>query len=191
MARNMSENNYVVKSPKLTITPSDESRPWDTDWIITLTKEEDKQIGTLSLAGEKVLGTIPLQVNLVEEYRNKGYGTEVITMMVNWLFRIKSIYEVSAETDKENDKAVKALQKSGFVYRSIDGRTEHYSITKPKTAWTGLYLFIGVFLGLIFGIVFSHILISMAAGIIISTSIGLSLDMAANKEREKITGGKR
>ncbi|MBR6478610.1 MAG: hypothetical protein IKS85_09215 [Lachnospiraceae bacterium] len=83
---------------------------------------------------------------------------------------------------------LRTLKKNGFVYRDSEGRTEYYSRTKPKTAWTGLYLFLGIFLGFILGIVFAHIVTGMIAGIAIGVSIGLSMDLAANKEREKVTG---
>ena len=109
-------------------------------------------------------------------------------MMVDWAFRFQNIYEVSAETDRENDKCVKALKKAGFVYREGEGRMEKYSITKPKTAWTGLYLFIGIALGLVLGIVFSHVITGLIAGVVIGVSFGASLDLAAKKEREKVTG---
>lgn len=184
----MAENELAVKSPKITITPSDEQDLWEKDWNITLTKEPDQKIGTVSFRGDKALGTVPIHVELEQAYQNKGYGTECFGMMVAWLFHYGNIYEVKAETDRENDKCVKALKKNGFVMRNNEGRMETYSIMKPKTAWTGLYLFIGIFLGLILGIVISHVLVGMIIGVLIGVSIGLSMDMTANKAREKVTG---
>ena len=178
---------HVVKSPRITITASDDSDLWNKDWIISLTKDE-KKIGTFSFAGDKELGTVPIHIELDEEYRNQKIGREAIIMMVDWAFRFQNIYEVSAETDRENDKCVKALKKAGFVYREGEGRMEKYSITKPKTAWTGLYLFIGIALGLVLGIVFSHVITGLIAGVVIGVSFGASLDLAAKKEREKVTG---
>lgn len=182
------ERKHVVKSPKITIVATDDKDIWNADWNIYLTEDEEQKIGTFSFAGEKVLGTIPIHVQLDEQYRNKGYGTEAIAIMTAWAFHFKNIYEVKAETDRENDKCVKALKKNGFVYREFEGRTEYYSLTRPKTAWTGLYLFLGILLGFILGIVFSHIITGMIVGIVIGVSIGLSMDVAANKEREKVTG---
>ena len=178
---------HVVKSPRITITASDDSDLWNKNWIISLTKDE-KKIGTFSFAGDKALGTIPIHIELDAEYRNQKYGREAIIMMVDWAFRFQNIYEITAETDRENDKCVKALKKAGFVFREGEGRMEKYSITKPKTAWTGLYLFIGIALGLVLGIVFSHIITGMIAGVVIGVSFGASLDLAAKKEREKVTG---
>lgn len=180
-------NNHVVKTPKVTIVASDDNDIWNADWHIHLTNG-NQRIGTFSFAGEKVLGTIPIHVELDEAFRNQGYGTEVIEAMTDWAFRFKNIYEITAVTDRENDKCVKALRKNDFVCRETEGRIETYSKTRPKTAWTGLYLFIGIFLGFIMGIVFAHVITGMIVGVVIGVSIGLSMDSAANKERQKVTG---
>ena len=179
---------HVVKSSKLIITASDDSDIWNADWNIALAKEPEKKIGTISFVGEKVLGAVPIHVELEEAYRNHGYGTEAVSMMTSWAFHFKNIYEIVTESDRENDKWIKVLKKNGFVYRDSEGRTERYSCVKPKTAWTGLYLFIGIFLGLILGIVLAHVKTGLIIGVVIGLIFGLSLDSKANKERESVTG---
>lgn len=185
----MEKGKYCVSSPKITIKAVDENDPWNADWEIFLNKE-DVKIGKLNFAGEKALGTVPLYMELEKQYRNKGYGTEAAIMIVDWLFHFPNVYEVSCEVDRENDKGVKALRKAGFVNRDGEGggRMVHYSITKQKTSWTGLYLFLGIAIGLVLGIILQHAIAGMIAGVVIGVSIGLSLDVKANKAREKITG---
>ncbi len=183
----MATDNHIIKSPKITISASDDNDLWNKEWIITLTGKDEK-IGTVTFAGVKVLGTIPIHVELDEPYRNKGLGTQAFIMMVDWAFRFSNIYEVTAVTDRENDKCVKALGKAGFVYRSEEGRMATYSITKAKTAWLGLYLFLGIAVGLVLGIIFQHVIAGMIVGVVIGISIGASLDIKANKERQKVTG---
>ncbi|MDE5747218.1 MAG: hypothetical protein K2I21_06540 [Acetatifactor sp.] len=46
---------------------------------------EKEQLGTASFAGEKFLGAVPLNVELMPKYRNRGFCTEIIRMMVNWV----------------------------------------------------------------------------------------------------------
>lgn len=185
----MEDSKYIITSPQIKIVATDESDPWNKDWDIFLTKKETK-IGKLTFAGEKALGTVPLYVELDEEYRNKGYGTKAIIMIVDWLFHFKNVYEVSCEVDRENDKGVKSLRKAGFINRDGEGggRMVHYTITKQRTGWTGLYLFLGIAVGLVLGIVLQHPIAGMIAGVVIGISIGLSMDVKANKEREKVTG---
>lgn len=70
----MGKKGFYLKSEKLTITPSNEEDLWESDWVIALRQGEKEQIGTASFAGEKLLGAVPLQVELAQNYRNRGWG---------------------------------------------------------------------------------------------------------------------
>lgn len=184
----MSRKSFYLKSEILTITPSNEEDLWESDWIIAFRKGEKEQIGTASFAGEKLLGAIPLKVELAQKYRNRGLGTEVIKMMVNWAFLYKNIYEVVSRVEHENDKGVNALQKAGFVFRGKEGNVETYSIVKEKTAWTGIYVAVGIIMGLILGLVFNNAWLGFAIGFISCLCMGKILDYNALKYRESVTG---
>ncbi|MBP5223117.1 MAG: GNAT family N-acetyltransferase [Lachnospiraceae bacterium] len=185
----MAKSVYLQKSDKITIQPTDEQHLWDSDWVIAL-RDDGTAIGTISFEGEKALGTVPLNIVLEERYRNRGFGTEAIRMMVDWAFLHKNVYEVTAVSEHENDKFVHALEKAGFVFRDGDRHIENYSIKKQKTAWTGLYLGIGIVLGLILGFVLNNFYAGMVVGVAVSTLIGAALDISAAKDREKVTGRK-
>ena len=184
----MENDKLVVASPKIMIIPTDEQDLWEKHWKIVLAKEQEKVIGFLTFQGEKALGTVPFGIELSKEYRNQGYGTEAIRMMVDWLFHFNNIYEIRTESDRENDAYLKALKKAGFVRRGNEGRIETYSIVKPKTAWTGLYLFIGIILGMFLGLMINQLVAGLLIGIVIGLSIGLPMDAKRNKEREQVTG---
>lgn len=180
-----------VSSSILSIVPSDEGALWNADWIIYLKQEgETTQIGKVSFAGEKEYGEIPFYIELKEEYRNQGYGTQAIRMMTGWAFKHGPVYEITAVTEHSNDKAVRALKKAGFVYREGDRRVETYSMVKPKTNWLGLYVIIGICVGLVLGVVISNSYIGLGIGLVVSVILGGSMDVASRKEREKITGKK-
>lgn len=182
------DKKNLLKSSRITIEPSDEKDLWNADWIISLTKGDGERIGKASFAGEKVRGTVPLTVELEEEYRNQGYGTEVICKMVDWAFRHPNVYEVKSETEHENDKAVKALEKAGFIYRESDQQTERYSVVKAKSNWLGIYLVIGICLGLVLGIVLSALQLGFVIGLVICVIIGAAMDNSEKRKREKVTG---
>ncbi len=182
------DKKNLLKSSRITIEPSDEKDLWNADWIISLTKGDGERIGKASFAGEKVRGTVPLTVELEEEYRNRGYGTEAICKMVNWAFRHPNVYEVTAETEHENDKAVKALGKAGFVYREGDRQTERYSVVRGRSNWLGIYLVIGICLGLVLGIVLSAPKLGFGIGLVISLITGAAMDNSEKRKREKVTG---
>lgn len=184
----MSKKSFYLKSEIITITPSNEEDLWESDWIIAFRKGEKEQIGTASFAGEKLLGAIPLKVELAQKYRNRGLGTEVIKMMVNWAFLHKNIYEVVSRVEHENDKGVNALQKAGFVFRGKEDNVEIYSIVKAKTAWTGIYVAVGIIMGLILGLVFNNAWLGFAIGFISCLCMGKILDYNALKYRESVTG---
>ncbi len=181
---------YMIKSPYICITPSVDSDRWESDWIILHRKEKNKPIGRVTFAGEKIMGSIPINLELDEPYRNKGYGTEVLKLMVEWAMSYRNIYEVVAVTEHENDKCICALEKAGFVFREEQGGIETYSITKPKTTWAGLYMLIGIIIGMIIGIVFENFGVGMAVGILAAVSIGVPMDMKEVKDREQVTGTK-
>ena len=184
------DKKNLLKSSHITIEPSDEKDLWNADWIISFTKGGKERIGKASFDGEKVRGTVPLKVELEEEYRNQGYGTEAICRMVNWAFRHPNVYEVAAEAEHDNDKAVKALEKAGFVYRGEDQHMEQYSIIRSKSNWLGIYLVIGICLGLLLGIVLSALKLGFVIGLVVSLCIGAAMDSSEKHKREQVTGKK-
>lgn len=184
----MKKNDFCLKSETLTITPSNREDLWESDWIIAFRKGEKEQLGTASFAGEKLLGAVPLNVELMPRYQNRGFGTEIIRMMVNWAFLHKDIFEVVSRVEHENDKGVNALQKAGFVFRGSEDKVETYSIIKGKTAWIGAYVVVGIAVGLILGIVINSVWLGFALGFAASLSVGAIMDANALKYRESVTG---
>ena len=184
----MMKNSFCLKSDTITITPTNMENLWESDWIIAFRKGEKEQLGTASFAGEKLFGAVPLNVELMTKYRNRGLGTEVIRMMVNWAFLHKNVFEVVAKVEHENDKGVNALQKAGFVFRSNEGKVETYSIIKSKTVWTGVYAVVGILVGMIFGIVINSVWLGFVIGLGASLCIGTIMDNNDLKYRESVTG---
>ncbi|MBD5529133.1 MAG: GNAT family N-acetyltransferase [Lachnospiraceae bacterium] len=184
----MMKNSFCLKSDTVTITPSNMENLWESDWIISFRKGEREQLGTASFAGEKFLGAVPLNVELMPKYRNRGFGTEIIRMMVNWAFLHKNVFEVVSKVEHENDKGVYALQKAGFVFRGNEGKLETYSIIKGKTVWTGVYVVVGIFVGMILAIVINSAWLGFVIGLGVSLCIGAIMDNDASKYRESVTG---
>lgn len=184
----MKKNDFCLKSETITITPSNRDDLWESDWIIAFRKGDKEQIGKVSFAGEKRLGSVPLNVELMPKYRNRGLGTEIIRMMVNWAFLHKNVFEVVSRVEHENDKGVNALRKAGFVFRGNEGKVETYSIIKEKTAWIGIYAVVGIVAGMILGIVINSVWLGFAVGFAASLCMGAIMDTNALKYRESVTG---
>ena len=154
----MGKKGFYLKSEKITITPSNEEDLWESDWVVAFRKGEKEQIGTASFAGEKILGAVPLQV------------------------------EVISQVEHENDKGVNALQKAGFVFRGNEGNVETYSILKAQTTWTGVYVAVGIVVGMILGLTLNNLWLGFAGGMISCLCIGTIMDYNAKKYRESVTG---
>jgi len=183
-------SRFTIKTKEMIIEPLDESNVWEGEWVIKIIRDKIIEIGKATFAGEKALGTIPLRVDLLEEYQNKGYGTLAFKLLVEFAFGYKNIYEVEAYTVSDNDKCVNALEKAGFVRRKKEGKNETYSVIKPNTTWLGLYIYIGLLAGLVIGIVINIMWAGLVIGLVIGLLIGAIMDGNAKKERERVTGRK-
>jgi ribosomal-protein-alanine N-acetyltransferase len=50
-----------------------------------------------------------------ESERNKGYGTEAVKLIVEYLFQTRNIQRIQVTTDVENLASQRVLEKNGFV----------------------------------------------------------------------------
>ncbi len=92
----------------------------DEQWFF-IEKNDGTKIGFIShfpRAGETEIG-----YNIVPGQRNKGYATEAIRIIVDYLFLTKNIERIQANADPENFQSWKALEKAGFKREGILRRT--------------------------------------------------------------------
>ncbi len=61
-------------------------------------------------------GTKQLEIGytLLPSERGKGYGTEALRIMVDYLFLSKDVMRIQAQTDQRNAASQKILEKAGF-----------------------------------------------------------------------------
>jgi len=81
---------------------------------------------------------------LLKDERGKGYGSEAVQMMVDYLFLHKNIVRIQAETHPDNKASRRVLEKAGFVLegyirksffsRGVYRDTAMYSILRDE--WT-------------------------------------------------------
>ena len=74
--------------------------------------------------------------SLVPSERGKGYGTEAVEIVVDYLFLSKDIMRVQACTDVRNTASQKALEKAGFKREGIQ-RKGFFS----RGEWTDDYMY--------------------------------------------------
>lgn len=91
----------------------------DEDWGIVMT-ETNELIGTINVVGNetdtktKIIGYV-----LGESYWGKGYMTEALDAVLNYLFEYTDVNRIVASHDIDNPASGKVMQKSGMTFEGI------------------------------------------------------------------------
>jgi diamine N-acetyltransferase len=83
----------------------------DEKWFF-IEKKDGIKIGTIS--HRSVFKIQEIGSSLLPSERGKGYGSEAVRIMVDYLFLSKDIGRIQAHTEARNVAAQKVLQKAGF-----------------------------------------------------------------------------
>lgn len=185
----MKKKTFDINAGDVSVRPKDISNLWEGDWEIVTNDTDKIVIGTLSFAGEKALGAIPMRIDIPDvHYHNRGYGTQAIRAMKEWAFYHKDIFEITAVIEHENSAAITAFQKAGFVFRDGTRTIENYSALKQKTSWLGLYFCIGIVIGLILAAVTTLTWVSLIVSVGACLAVGAAMDAKENIYRNKVMG---
>lgn len=84
----------------------------DERWFF-VEKKDGCRIGWISHS--VIGGSMTIQYALVPAARNRGYCTEAVMMMVDYLFLSQNITRIQAETHTENSASQRVLEKAGFT----------------------------------------------------------------------------
>ena len=79
--------------------------------------EDGKHIGNCSYYGiDRIKGEVELGIMIGDrDYWNKGYGTDIMTTLVNYIFRETNLQRIHLKTLESNRRAQKCFQKCGFT----------------------------------------------------------------------------
>ncbi len=84
-------------------------------WTAILTTE-NKMIGDLCIVGEpNEAGEIEIGYGTYEEFKNKGYMTEIVSGIIEWAKKQAIVKSIIASTDKTNVASFKVLEKNNFI----------------------------------------------------------------------------
>jgi len=92
----------------------------DAQWFF-VEKKDGSKVGFIThflSAGETELGYL-----IIPSERNKGYVSEAIRLIVDYLFLSKDIVRIQAKADPENVASWKALEKADFKREGVLRRT--------------------------------------------------------------------
>jgi [ribosomal protein S5]-alanine N-acetyltransferase len=92
---------------------------FSTMWIV-IDKKEKAMIGGICFHGEpNENGEVEIGYGIDYEYRNKGFMSETIAGLIQWLKNNKKVKAIKAETDTENLSSIKVLEKNNFKISEI------------------------------------------------------------------------
>lgn len=87
---------------------------WETNWLVVL-KEENRIIGGIMIKGmPNENGEVIIGYGTDDSYQKKGYMTEAVNGLIEWIFESPSALSIIADTDKDNDPSHKVLMRNGF-----------------------------------------------------------------------------
>ncbi len=79
-----------------------------------LQKKDGTKIGFIAHWITQPNRMMEIGYNIISSQRGKGYGTEAVQLMTDYLFLSQSILRIQAVTDVRNNASQKVLEKSGF-----------------------------------------------------------------------------
>jgi RimJ/RimL family protein N-acetyltransferase len=92
----------------------------DSQWFF-IEKKDGTKIG--DMVHQRETGEVEIGYFVVPDERKKGYATEAIIIMVDYLFLSKNLVRIQAKADPENIASCKALEKAGFKREGILRKT--------------------------------------------------------------------
>ena len=92
---------------------------WYATWAIEL--KAGTHIGDLCFKGLNEDGSVEIGYGIIEENQGKGYATEAVEAAVAWALDQPGVHQVEAETEQDNKKSQRVLEKCGFSPMGIIG----------------------------------------------------------------------
>jgi RimJ/RimL family protein N-acetyltransferase len=87
----------------------------DVQWTwFVIEKKDGTKIGFIIHFTVQPSGRIEIGYALVPDQMGKGYGTEALQILVDYLFLSKDIMRIQAATDTRNKPSQRILEKTGF-----------------------------------------------------------------------------
>jgi [ribosomal protein S5]-alanine N-acetyltransferase len=85
-----------------------------TMWLV-IEKSKKSIIGGICFHGEpNENGEVEIGYGTDDKFRNKGYMTETIAGLIQWIRDNKKVKAIVAETDSENISSIKVLERNNF-----------------------------------------------------------------------------
>jgi [ribosomal protein S5]-alanine N-acetyltransferase len=88
---------------------------YSTIWT-AISKTENKMVGDICIYGEpNADGEIEIGYGTYDEFQNKGFMTEIVKGIIDWVKTQIKVKSIIASTDKTNGASFKVLEKNNFT----------------------------------------------------------------------------
>ncbi len=125
----------IINDLLANITDLNKNSLFYTMWIV-IEKSKKAIIGGICFHGEPdENGEVEIGYGTDDSYRNKGYMTEAIAGLINWIRSNKKVRVIKAETDTSNIPSIRVLKKNGFkVFRRHEKMILKLELNKKTAA---------------------------------------------------------
>jgi aminoglycoside 6'-N-acetyltransferase len=127
MSKTEAEKRFENPSPMATLCEA-------TRFVI-MTKEGVK-IGSIAHYLVQPSRLMEIGYSIIPSERSKGYGTEVVQIMVDYLFLSKDVARIQAVTNVDNIPSQRVLEKAGFVREGTLRKVSH-----ARQVWSNVYIY--------------------------------------------------
>lgn len=112
--------------------------PIDDDWwMLSIANTDDNEIyGDLALKMEWGGRAATVGYTLAREHWGKGYASEALKGLVDWLFDVRGVTRVGASLHPDNLRSAKVLERSGFAF---EGHTRNSFWSNDENSDDWLY----------------------------------------------------
>lgn len=157
-------------------------RQWYAPWGIY--QKDGAFAGDLCFKGPPSQGEVEIGYGIREAFQGKGYATEAAGALTDWAFSQPDVYYVTAETEPDNQKSKRVLEKLGFKQHGEGAEGPRFEKEKAASNWLVIYLALGLGVGASFGASLGNIGLSTSIGLCLGVALGATLDAQEKKARD-------
>jgi len=185
---------------------SEEDFIWNTVWRISLRGNTTEQVGLFRFCGPQEKGRVRFELVIFPEYRHMGYAGQLIKKMTDFAFSKNDVYYLysnvlGTENEAEYESILRHLGYTTqeeifdpFADLQQPAEDDYHEHQIPEllmmeggvTAYSSVYVMIGLAIGMLISIFSGLLLEGLAAGLLLSLVFGTILDQLEIKHRKKI-----
>lgn len=182
----MAKKSFEIKTLELSLVPTDTGRLWDKPWNIIRNKDS-VYVGTFTFKGRANNGVIVVEISIKEQYRRKGYGTQTLRGIRNWVIGRDGVNKINGVINNDDEVAMGFLVKNNYELTKVDGRKATYELKSVDMPWIPICVSLFSSAGLAIGFTVHQVLTGVVVGLVMGVIMGIIFKNVTKKRREEAT----